>query len=114
MAGREHCSLARVVARATSPSMGKTYLTNSMEWTALILHSIQATVIGPQIAVGVVTSGSPILRQFVQSASWLTLVRADVEQGAAMYMFMYYTTIAYLAAIGLIWVLIVLFQPKSR
>ncbi len=111
LAGKKWASLA---SRAVSPSIGQTYLTSSIEWFLLFVHVLQATLLGPQIAVSIVRKGSQTLRQFVQFTSWLLFTRADVEQGAALYLLLFYATVVYISTIALMWFIIVLYQPRSR
>jgi len=93
--------------------MGKTYLSEGIEWAALTFHSIQAVVFGPEIAVGVVQGGSSFLRKFVQASSWLSLVRADVNQGAALYLLMFYVAVIYIVSLASVWTALALLQPRS-
>jgi len=100
--------------RIISPLMGGTLLSGRIEWFMMLIRALQVLLVGPEVAVSTITTGSGFLRQFVQRATWINLSRADLHHGPAMYLLLFYCICGYLSAISIIWLLLAVVHPRNR
>jgi hypothetical protein len=110
---RKMPGVAELLMRAASPSIGETYLSANHEWVAHSIRTMQATLYGPEIAVAI-AANSGFLSIFVGYGSWLNLSRADINQGAALYLIFFYIFAIFVGLLCIMWTILVVSQSTSR